>query len=172
MTTSAPATQVSISGATVQPICSMPMGIMVPGAQMVTFAPILDKPIILDRATLEWEISPTMETFNPSNLPFSSWMVIISKRAWEGWAWVPSPALITAQFTHFATWQAAPEDECRITMISGVMDSRVLTVSLNVSPLTMLEDDLDMATVSAERRFPASSKDNLVRVDGSWKKST
>ena len=130
---------------------------------MVTFAPILDKTDNI-RNGLPWngKYRPQGKPLKPSNPPFSSWMVIISKRAWGGMGMGAVPGIDNRTFLPiFATWQAAPEDECRITMISGFMDSRVLTVSLNVSPLTMLEEDLDMATVSAGKTLSGQLKGQL-----------
>ena len=67
---------------------------------------------------------------------------------------------------------AAPLIECRRTMTSGFMACRVSTVSLRLSPFCRLEPLVASAKVSAERRLPATSKEVLVLVLGSAKKST
>src|SRR5882672_7550393 len=86
-----------------------------------------------------------------------------------GWAWRPSPALITC--TCGATWLAirwaAPLEECRTTNMSAYIAERLSTVSSRVSPL--VEDDTAMFRLitSADRRFAAISKVVRVRVEGS-----
>ena len=89
-----------------------------------------------------------------------------------GWACQPSPALTMLQGRSFERYSAAPLAEWRMTMTSGFMAMRVWAVSLSVSPLFMLDPDLERAKVSAERRLPAMSKLVLVRVLFSEKKST
>src|SRR3989339_557116 len=164
--------QASILGDTVHPNFSIPLGIMVRGAQMETVAPIFENPVMSDRATREWEISPMMDILSPAIFPFFSLTLIMSSRAWEGWAWMPSPALMTEAFTRFAMRWGAPEEGWRSTMTSGFMASRFLAVSMRVSPLTILDVPADMEWVSAESRLAAVSKESLVLVEGSWKKRT
>ncbi len=98
---SASSKHASIFGETVHPRCSIPMGIMVCGAQTKTLAPILENPVISDRATLECAISPIIEIFRSLIFPFFSLTLIKSSKAWEGCACIPSPALITEDFTRF-----------------------------------------------------------------------
>src|SRR5436190_8186926 len=55
-------------------------------------------------------------------------------------------------------------------MQSGAIASRLRAVSSSVSPLLRLDEDTLMLTASADKRFAASSKDVLVRVDASKKR--
>ncbi len=54
-----------------------------------------------------------------------------------------------------------------MTMMSGFIASRFSAVSMSVSPFTTLEVAMAMLSVSALRRFSATSNDVRVRVDGS-----
>ncbi|MNL39378.1 hypothetical protein D3C87_1616550 [compost metagenome] len=63
----------------------------------------------------------------------------------------------------------APAYGWRITTISTFMARILLTVSISVSPLLTDEDEAAKLITSAESRFSASSKDNLVRVEFSKK---
>ena len=66
-----------------------------------------------------------------------------------------------------ASWCGAPDAPWRITIMSGDIASSVLAVSASVSPLTTLEPEVVMPSVSALSRFSASSNDMRVRVLGS-----
>ncbi len=99
----------SISCVTFAPIFSTPAGISIRGAQTVTFAPSLVNPQILERATREWAMSPTMLTFKPSILPNFSFNVKISSNACVGCSCQPSPALTTLISRWRASIFAAPE---------------------------------------------------------------
>ena len=52
-------------------------------------------------------------------------------------------------------------------MMSGRMALSVAAVSIRVSPFFTDEDATDMFITSAPSRFPAISKEDCVRVDGS-----
>ncbi len=62
---------------------------------------------------------------------------------------------------------AAPALAWRITATSIFMASRLRAVSRSVSPLAVEEPAVVKVSVSAERRFSASSKERRVRVDDS-----
>ena len=99
----------------------MPSGIMVGGPETVTLAPILVSPMILERATRLWAISPIIATFNPSIRPFRCRIVNISSRACVGCSLIPSPALMMPEETLFARMWGAPVEGCLSTIISGLM---------------------------------------------------
>jgi len=73
-------------------------------------------------------------------------------------------------------WRArkwgAPEAAWRITMASGRMAARVLSVSTSDSPLLTLEPEAVMPIASAPRRLAAISKLVRVRVDASKNRLT
>src|SRR5262249_15600181 len=70
-------------------------------------------------------------------------------------------------FVSFASVCGAPEEECRMTTQSAAIASRVLAVSISVSPFETLLVEEEMLITSADNRFPAISKDVRVRVDAS-----
>ncbi len=54
-------------------------------------------------------MSPTMRTFLPAGSGNFSLMVKASNNAWVGWAWAPSPALITEARVSLAIGPGRPE---------------------------------------------------------------
>src|SRR5512134_1115932 len=96
-------------------------------------------------------------------------MVNRSSRPCVGWAWRPSPALITCSCG--LTWRAmrngAPEDSWRTMKMSACIAERLATVSSSDSPLVADETVMFRLMTSAERRFAAISKVVRVRVEGS-----
>ena len=149
------------------PSFSIPAGSIVGGPATVTSAPIFVKPYIFERATRECVMSPIIETFSPSIVPFFSFTVSMSRRAWLGCSCAPSPAFTTGQARYFESMPGVPEDECRITMQSGLIASRFLAVSLKVSPFTTELEETEIFTASALMRFAAISKEVRVLVDAS-----
>jgi hypothetical protein len=117
-------------------------------------------------------MSPTIATFRPANCALRLRIVNASSRACVGCSCAPSPALTIDVCPCDARKCGAPASECRITMKSGDIASRLRSVSSSVSPLTRLEVEVEKFSESAERRFSASSNDDRVRVDGSTKKFT
>src|SRR5882672_5192341 len=93
----------------------------------------------------------------------------MSSKPCVGWAWRPSPALITC--TCGATWLAmrcaAPLEGCRTTNMSACIADRLSTVSSSVSPLDDEDTAMFRLITSAERRLAAISNVVRVRVDGS-----
>ena len=63
-------------------------------------------------------------------------------------------------------WQA-PDEACRITIMSGDIASMFIAVSASVSPFCTLDADTAMFSVSALSRFSAISNEVRVRVLGS-----
>ena len=120
-----------------------------------------------ERATREWLTSPTMVTTFPSSEPNRSRSVNASRSPWLGCSCAPSPAETTAQPTLSATSCGAPPDWWRMTMTSGRIASRFLTVSTSVSPLVTEEELEVQLRTSAERVFPAISNELRVRVEAS-----
>ena len=137
------------------------------GAQTTTFAPNFVSPQILERATRECAMSPTITTFKPEILPIFSFRVKISKSAWVGCSCQPSPALTTLISKWRASISAAPEQLCLTTIISAFSASMFLPVSARVSPFLTLEVSTATLITSADNLFAATSKDTLVRVEGS-----
>src|SRR5690606_227475 len=89
-----------------------------------------------------------------------------------GCSCMPSPALmIRDRHTRASRWQA-PDEECRRTMKSGDIASRLSAVSISVSPLTTLDVAIATLSVSALSRFSATSNDVRVRVLGSKNRLT
>src|SRR6185436_1524174 len=83
-----------------------------------------------------------------------------------------SPALTMAERqTLESRWQA-PDDEWRRTIMSGDIASRLSAVSTSVSPFTTLEVAIATFSVSALRRFSATSNEVRVRVLGSKNRFT
>ena len=80
---------------------------------------------------------------------------------------MPSPALTIPALQIRASRWHAPDEAWRMTMMSGFIASRFSAVSMSVSPFTTLEVAMAMFSVSALRRFSATSNDVRVRVDGS-----
>src|SRR4051812_25194146 len=99
-------------------------------------------------------------------------MVYASSSAWVGCSWVPSPALTTLPFTHWASRCGAPEAGCRTTIASDPIASSVSAVSLRLSPLETLLPLAEKLMTSAESRLAASSKEMRVRVESSKKRLT
>src|SRR5688572_8261584 len=96
----------------------------------------------------------------------------MSSRPWVGWAWRPSPALITwiSGATCFAIRYGAPLEACRTMNMSACIAARLATVSSTDSPLVAEEMLIARLITSAERRFAAISKVVRVRVEGSKKR--
>ena len=70
-------------------------------------------------------------------------MVSASSSACVGCSCLPSPPLMTAQFTFSARRLTAPDPGCRTTMASGCMAFSVIAVSITVSPLRTEEVGTD-----------------------------
>jgi len=115
-------------------------------------------------------MSPTIVNFLPLSFGLCCSIVYMSRSAWLGCSFHPSPAFITAAFMFFAKKSAAPENPVLITTMSGCIWSIVIAVSRRVSPFFREELLPEMLMVSAPRFFPASSKEVLVLVDSSMKK--
>ena len=122
---------------------------------------------MFERATREWTMSPTIATRTPSSVPSASRRVSASSSAWVGWAWVPSPALITRRPVLRAARCAAPDEAWRSTTVVTPVRSSVRSVSTSDSPLTTLLPATDRSTVVAPSAFAASSKLTRVRVEAS-----
>jgi hypothetical protein len=181
MTTSTPSSPSSSrvttrtrSRVTSPPICSMPRGISVSGATRRTRAPSLARHRMLERATREWAMSPTIATSRPAiergppavaAVPLARRMVAASSSAWVGCSCWPSPALTTAQRTWLCSIAAAPPNEWRTTITSGCIASRLSAVSSSVSPLLIDEPELEMLIASADSRLAAISNEVRVRVE-------
>ena len=107
-----------------------------------------------------------MATVSCEKSPLWRRMVNMSSMPWVGWAWRPSPALIT--LTWGLAWRAmkwaAPLSAWRTTNMSTCMASRLRRVSSRVSPLAVAEVEMLRLSTSAERRLAASSKVVRVRV--------
>ena len=108
-----------------------------------------------------------MATRRPSSRPFCWRSVRASSSACVGCSWAPSPAFTIAERQWRARKCGAPEDACRITIMSGFMASRFFAVSSSVSPFCTLEVAVAMERLSAESTFSATSKDDRVRVEAS-----
>jgi hypothetical protein len=80
---------------------------------------------------------------------------------------VPSPAFTTLPRTQFASRCGAPDAECRTTIASLPIASRVSAVSFRLSPLETLLPFAEKLMTSAESRLAASSKEIRVRVESS-----
>src|SRR5690606_22105402 len=93
-----------------------------------------------------------------------------SNKAWVGCSCAPSPAFIILAFTCFDKNTPAPGLGWRITTISTFMDKILLTVSIRVSPFLTEDCAEEKLRTSADNRFSASSKDNLVLVEFSKKR--
>src|SRR5437867_3850757 len=154
------------------PSSSMPRGISVAGPHTPTSAPSFSSPQMFERATREWRISPTRQTFSPAILPCVSRMVRRSSSAWVGCSCLPSPALTTFERIRSPRNWAAPDEGCRITTMSIRIASRFFAVSTRVSPFCTALPDAATLTVSAERRFSANSKEMRVRVEASKNRLT
>src|SRR5688572_13112578 len=94
-------------------------------------------------------------------------MVNRSSSPCVGWAWRPSPALITCSCG--LTWRAlrngAPEELWRTTKMSACIAERLATVSSSDSPLVCDEMAMFRLMTSADRRLAAISKVVRVRVE-------
>ena len=124
---------------------------------------------MLDRATREWRMSPTIATFRPRRSPpgrFSR-MVNRSSRACVGWACQPSPPLRTWPPKTSAARYGAPDTPWRITRISAPSASSVRIVSTRDSPFVTDDVAVEMLTTSADRFRAAVSKETRVRVEAS-----
>src|SRR5690606_7519504 len=144
-----------------EPIC---LGNNVFGPQTIILAPYNFKANILERATLEWRISPAITMFLQPTSPNFSLMEKESNRAWVGCSWAPSPALTMDAFTCLDKKRPAPGLGWRITTISTFMDRILFTVSIKVSPFFTEDCAAEKLMTSADSRFSASSNDNRVRV--------
>ena len=125
---------------------------------------------MLERATLEWVMSPQMATSSPEIAPLRRRMVRASRRACVGCSWLPSPAFMTAQLTFSESSLTAPDAEWRTTSTSACMAFRVIAVSITVSPFLMADVATDMLMTSPPNRLPASSNEVRVRVESSKKR--
>src|SRR5690606_33106001 len=97
--------------------------------------------------------------------PRLSLMEYESSKAWVGCSWAPSPAFIILAFTCFDKNTPAPGLGWRITTISTFMERILFTVSIRVSPFLTDDCDEEKFNTSADKRFSANSKDNLVLVE-------
>ena len=61
----------------------------------------------------------------------------------------------------------APDEACRMTIMSGDIASMFMAVSTSVSPFSTLDAETATLSVSALNRFSAISNDVRVRVLGS-----
>ena len=104
---------------------------------------------------------------------FLCWRIVkASSSAWVGCSCMPSPALMMRARQICDSRCAAPDEACRITIMSGDIASRLSAVSTSVSPLVTLEVATAMLRVSALSRFSAISNDVRVRVLGSKNRLT
>ena len=124
---------------------------------------------MLERATREWRMSPTIATLRPRRSPPGRcWRIVYrSSRACVGWACQPSPPFRTWPPKISAARYGAPETEWRITRISAPRASSVRIVSTSDSPLVTDEVAVATLTTSAERFRAAVSKETRVRVEAS-----
>src|SRR5215212_8230201 len=81
----------------------------------------------------------------------------------------PSPALITGAEVWREARAAAPAARCLRTIASAPRRSRVTTVSMRDSPLTIAEPFSESEITCAPERLAASSKETAVLVDASKK---
>ena len=80
-------------------------------------APRVPRRWMLDRATRLLAMSPQIAIFKPQSGQFGvEWL---KRQTWVGCSWRPSPALITAASTYWLSNNAAPEQLCRTTRMSG-----------------------------------------------------
>ena len=172
ITTSAPARASSKSDVADTPIDSIPTGISVGGAQIVTFAFSFVRHQMFDRTTLECATSPTIATRRPSNRFFRWRIVSASRRACVGCSCAPSPALTTRVLNCDARKCGTPGEEWRITRKSGDIASRFFAVSSNDSPFSTDVPFAAKFRVSAESHFSAVSNEKRVRVEASKKRFT
>src|SRR3989339_57146 len=147
-------------------------GMSVSGPQTQRSAPMVARPHMLERATRECRISPTMATLRPLSAPQRSRMVSMSSRACVGCSFEPSPALMMTALVHSVRYFGTPADWCRTTTMSIFIASMFLMVSLSVSPFLTLDPAEEKLTVSPESLFSASSKLMRVRVLFSKKRLT
>ena len=115
-------------------------------------------------------MSPRIATFRPSIFPLTWRIVNASSKACVGCSWDPSPAFTIGALHMRARCWGAPAIECRMTMQSGDIASRLRAVSSSVSPLVTLEVEMLTFTASADRRLAAISNEVRVRVDASKKR--
>ncbi len=99
-------------------------------------------------------------------------MVNASSSACVGCSCMPSPALMIVDLHMRASRWGVPDDEWRMTIMSGDIASMLRTVSRSDSPLVTLDVAVAMLSVSALRRFSAISNDVRVRVLGSKNRFT
>ena len=99
-------------------------------------------------------------------------IVNASSNACVGCSCMPSPALMIAERQIRDSRSGAPDEACRMTIMSGDIASMLRTVSTRVSPLVTLEVAAAMLSVSALSRFSAISNDVRVLVLGSKKRLT
>ena len=78
---------------------------------------------------------------------------------------MPSPALMTAAFTCWASRCGAPDMGWRMMMTSVPMRSSVRPVSSRVSPFCTEEAEAEMLAAAADMYLLASSKLMRVRVE-------
>jgi hypothetical protein len=117
-------------------------------------------------------MSPTSATRSPAIRPNSLSSVSKSKSACVGWAWRPSPALITWPANDSANLAGKPDSGWRVTIARTPIAAKVNAVSAIVSPLPRLEAPGGKATTSAPTRCSASTNEVNVRVLASKKRLT
>ncbi len=115
-------------------------------------------------------MSPQMTTVCPSILPLCARMVEASSSAWVGCSCWPSPPLTTAALMYLVSSSAEPACAWRITTMSGAIASRLVAVSMRVSPLVVEDADAVKLMPSADRRLAAISNEVRVRVEASRKR--
>ena len=157
------------------------------GPTRVIWAPRAVRIAVVERATLEEMMSPTMAMCFPVKLKvvgFVGWLVFVlrlmrsrdsasvraSMRAWVGCSCLPSPALMIGACAIRSAIAGAPASLWRMTMRSGRMASVVLMVSASVSPLLMLEPAVVRSAVVAPSRCAAIVKLRRVLVESSKKR--
>ena len=162
---SQPSMPASKSVKTETPILPISAGSSVTGQTSLNSAPRVPRRWMLDRATRLLAMSPQIAIFKPSIRPIRRRMVKASRRAWVGCSWRPSPALITAASTYWLSNNAAPEQLCRTTRMSGCIALSVVAVSSKVSPFLTDEPATAIFRTDPPSRFAASSNETRVRVE-------
>ena len=149
------------------PSVAISRGTRVVGPQTMTFAPSLVRPWMLLRATRLWAMSPTRATVSPAIVPRRWRIVKMSRRPCVGCSCAPSPALMTLTRGDRCCVRSfgAPADECRTTTASMPIASMLRAVSMNDSPLAVLDPDGEKSSVSAPSRRQARLKLIFVRVE-------
>ena len=137
------------------------------GPTSVTRAPTRCSAWISERATREWSTSPTIATWRPSRRPSSTCIEYRSRRACVGCWCFPSPAFTTCASVRSRRAEVrrcadAAHDHVRArTRRESARCPSVTRPPLDREPVDFTD------SVSAERRFAASSNDDKVRVEDS-----